>query len=101
MSDGFDTAFNKVWGTSCEVYTVQSMYTGQGPCTVHVYTQPWAEHSQEKSKIIGMSVDVAVICSDGSFVRTKNFSTKTFPDEAYFCLQVCALIQYHYLSQAK
>ena len=28
----------------------------------NVYTQSWAEHSQEQSKNIGMSVDIAVIC---------------------------------------
>ena len=45
MSDGFDTSFKKFWATSYKVYTVQSMYTGQGPCKVHVYTQPWTEQS--------------------------------------------------------
>ena len=35
-----------------EKTTVQS----QSVCTVHVYTQPWAQH-----KNIGMSVDVACI----------------------------------------
>ena len=30
----------------------------QGPGTVHVYTELWAEHSQEYSKNIGMSVDL-------------------------------------------
>ena len=43
---------------SCKVYTVQSVYTGQGPGTVHMYTQLWAEHRQGKSKNIGMSVDL-------------------------------------------
>ena len=76
MLDGFDTTFKKVWATSCEVYTVQPVYTGQGPDTVHVYTQQWAEHSQEYSKNIGMSVDVAVICSNGSFIKTIKFSPK-------------------------
>ena len=35
--------------------TVQS----QSVCTVHVYTQPWAQHNHEKSKNIGTRVDVA------------------------------------------
>ena len=54
--------FKKVLVTSCEVYTVQTVHTGQGPGTVHVYTQSWAEHSQGQSKNIGMIVDIAVIC---------------------------------------
>ena len=37
------------------------MYTGQDPDTVDVYTHPWAEHSQEWSNNIGMSIDIAVI----------------------------------------
>ena len=41
------TNFKKVEMMSCKVYTVQSVYTGQGPGTVHVYTQLWEEHSQE------------------------------------------------------
>ena len=28
-------------------YTVQSVYTGQGPGTVHVYAQLWAQRNQE------------------------------------------------------
>ena len=46
LSVCFDTAFKKVKTMSCKVYTVQSVYTGQGPGRVHVYTL-WAEHSQE------------------------------------------------------
>ena len=30
-----------------QFYNVQSVYTGQGPVTVSVYTQPLAQHSQE------------------------------------------------------
>ena len=41
------TNFKKVEMMSCKVYTVQSVYTGQGPGTIHVYTQLWAEYSQE------------------------------------------------------
>ena len=78
---------------SCKVYTVQSVYTGQGPGTVHVYTQLWAEHSQEQSKNIGMSVDLEVICCNGLFIRTKYIFTETFPAEAYSCLQVCVFYQ--------
>ena len=44
LSVCFDTTFKKVETMSCKVYTVQSVYTGQGPGTVHVYTQLWAEH---------------------------------------------------------
>ena len=41
------TNFKKVEMMSCKVYTVQYVYTGQGPGTVHVYTQLWAQHSQK------------------------------------------------------
>ena len=35
--------------------TVQS----QSACIVHLFTQPWPQHSHEKSKNIGMSIGVA------------------------------------------
>ena len=47
LSVGYNRTFKKVWTTSCEVYTVQTVFTGRGPSTVHVYTRSWAEHSQE------------------------------------------------------
>ena len=47
-SVGFDTTFKKVWVTLCEVYNiVQTVYTGWGPGTAHVYTESLAGHSEE------------------------------------------------------
>ena len=59
------------------------------------------------NKNIGMSVDIAVICYQamignciqhgyyGQWIRSRNFSTKIFPAEAYSCLQVCVLSLWH------
>ena len=47
LSVSFARTFKEVWVTLCKVYSVQTMYTGRGPTTVIVYTQSWAEQSQE------------------------------------------------------
>ena len=72
--------------------TVQS----QSVCTVHVYTQPWAQHSLEQRRNIGMSVNVAWLPDYGQAilwpailwlmsitVRTKDHRRASSPQTGY------------------